>query len=146
LAAHRVSCMVRGQITDIIQMTEVYQILMAVRQSRTITVGRLGIFHFPKGFYVYTGSGGRAPDKRIARHLRRSKRHHWHIDYLRYVAEVQGFRRGLADECATAQSMFALPGAIVVARRFGASDCHCKSHLAFFRRLPPRLEPEFTPL
>jgi Uri superfamily endonuclease len=60
----------------------VYQLLIRLDTDETIPVGKLGTFAFPAGFYVYTGSAMGGLDARIARHLSRIKRFHWHIDYL----------------------------------------------------------------
>ncbi|MCP3952032.1 MAG: GIY-YIG nuclease family protein, partial [Desulfobacterales bacterium] len=68
-----------------------YALVMRLARPRTIPVGRLGPVIFKPGHYVYTGSalgpGGLAA--RIGRHLKPSKKFHWHIDYLRRFAEVE---------------------------------------------------------
>ncbi|MDT7869190.1 MAG: DUF123 domain-containing protein [Thermoproteus sp.] len=39
-------------------------------------------FYLDEGLYAYVGSCGVSCHKRIARHLRRPARRHWHVDYL----------------------------------------------------------------
>lgn len=118
-----------------------YVLILRLPCPATITVGRLGCFQFPAGWYAYAGSargpGGLAA--RIARHLRVSKPLRWHVDYLRTRAQpvevwyTQGHRR---QECGWAAALSALPGASIPVPRFGASDCHCPAHLTYFATLP----------
>jgi Uri superfamily endonuclease len=114
-----------------------YALILSLPRCVTIDVGRLGRFQFPAGWYVYTGSargpGGLAA--RVSRHLRSSKRLHWHVDYLRAEARpdqiwyVVGTRK---RECVWARRLASFPGASIPVPRFGASDCHCPSHLIHF--------------
>ena len=106
-----------------------YQLFIEVTLQVRVEVGRFGVFDFPAGFYVYTGSARKNFEARVSRHLALDKKRHWHIDYLLaapgvYVREV---RRFTADEC---QVNASLTGEIVV-KGFGASDCRagCGSHL-----------------
>lgn len=115
-----------------------YALLLRLDSPQRIQVGRLGEFPFPAGWYLYLGSargpGGLAA--RLARHRRVSdKRFHWHIDYLRAVAtpiEAWTVASDVRLECHWARAAATLPGATIVAPRFGASDCRCASHLYYF--------------
>jgi len=118
-----------------------YVLFLHLRESRTVTVGRLGAVAFPAGFYAYVGSargsGGLAA--RVARHLRDPKPLHWHIDALREHARP--LRLWLSEgpqgrECVWAGVLSRLPGASLPAPRFGASDCRCPAHLIRFAALP----------
>ena len=108
-----------------------YQLHIQVAQPLRLAVGRLGVFDFPAGHYVYTGSAKRNLEARIARHLRREKTLRWHVDYLLSAPGVSVTEVVRADtaECALNQ---ATPGAIPVPG-FGASDCKhgCGSHLKY---------------
>jgi Uri superfamily endonuclease len=122
-----------------------YQLLIRLERETRIRVGMLGIFLFPAGYYVYTGSALSGIDARIARHLSRAKRFHWHIDYLlehaailRYASKVSLTRR----ECEFNAATMAADGARVVAVGFGSSDCRCVSHLVYFAEEPPGLAVE----
>jgi Uri superfamily endonuclease len=112
----------------------VYLLLLHLPDPARLTVGRLGTFDFPTGDYVYTGSALSGLRPRLARHLRREKPSHWHIDYLRTVATVRSvgvLTTSERWECALhAQAMAALGGR-VVAPGFGSSDCRCRSHLGY---------------
>ncbi len=106
-----------------------YQLLIELPRAARLAVGRLGVFDFPAGRYVYTGSAKRNFEARIARHLRADKALRWHIDYLLAApgARVVGVRRSSRGECA----LNATTGGRVVVAGFGASDCRagCGSHL-----------------
>ncbi len=85
------------------------------------------------GLYLYCGSargpGGLAA--RLARHMRREKRAHWHVDQLTCAGDVLGawvFPGG--DECAVNATLEKFPTPL---EGFGSSDCrHCRSHLRFW--------------
>ncbi|MFC7177464.1 GIY-YIG nuclease family protein [Halosegnis marinus] len=111
-----------------------YTLLLDLPASATIEVGALGEHDFPAGAYAYTGSAlGTGGFARVERHreLAAGEREvrHWHVDYLlgHPDADVVGdVRTEAAVECAVAR---ALPEGTVPG--FGASDCDCRSHLAY---------------
>ncbi len=120
----------------------VYHLILCLDQQATIRVGRLGRFTFPAGCYIYTGSAMGGLEARVARHCRQRKTRRWHIDYLltkARVVEVVTIPTRERVECARNQAVLSLPGASVLAPRFGASDCRCAAHLAYFRK-PPAAE------
>jgi Uri superfamily endonuclease len=108
-----------------------YVLLVELTTGKDIFVGKLGYVSFPKASYAYVGSAMNGLRARLARHLRRKKKLHWHIDYLLKEAEVeeiilcQGEER---VECSLAQ---ALAGKFQSVPGFGSSDCKCRSHLYF---------------
>ncbi|MGD1996907.1 MAG: GIY-YIG nuclease family protein [Anaerolineae bacterium] len=120
-----------------------YALLLRLERARRLSVGRLGCFRFPRGVYVYTGSaqGPGGTRARIARHLRRPKVLHWHVDYLRahalpvLVWLLEGDQR---RECQWAGALQRMPRASIPALGFGSSDCSCPSHLIRFPALPDR--------
>lgn len=110
-----------------------YQLEIEVRRPTRCVVGGLGEIAFPAGRYAYTGSARRGLDARIARHLRKTKRLRWHIDYLLAAPGVRvvGVTRSPRAECALNRAtvgQIAAPG-------FGASDCcaACGAHLKLLR-------------
>jgi Uri superfamily endonuclease len=119
-----------------------YALLLHVDRSRTIIVGALGEVTFPSGWYVYVGSahGPGGLEARLARHRRRvDKRFHWHIDYLRAVAnltEIWLSASQARQECDWAEAAAMLREASVVVPRFGASDCRCATHLFHYPQRP----------
>ena len=113
----------------------VYLLRIRLADDARIQIGALGEVSFGAGEYIYVGSGRAALSGRIARHLRRRKRLHWHIDYLiEKAARVEAVPiRSLKElECALARDVETLCGPGIPG--FGASDCDCPSHLF---RLPP---------
>jgi sugar fermentation stimulation protein A len=107
-----------------------YLLILNLKKNQNIHVGKLGKISFKKGFYIYVGSAMANLSKRMERHRRIRKRHYWHIDKLRAVAE---FHSGLAIrsskrlECEIANALsgiaeWGIPG-------FGSSDCSCETHL-----------------
>lgn len=86
----------------------------------------------PAGIYVYAGSangpGGIAA--RVARHMRRAKKPHWHVDALTLTASnitARAFPNG--SECALVERLIAA-GHEVALPGFGSSDCRsCPAHL-----------------
>jgi len=107
-----------------------YLLLLNLRKKANIDVGRLGQISFRKGFYIYVGSAMANLSKRMERHRRLRKRHHWQIDELRAAAEchsVLAIRSSDRLECEIARAFskisdWAIPG-------FGSSDCNCDTHL-----------------
>ena len=118
-----------------------YVLILHLAQPTTITIGKLGTFEFPAGWYAYTGSalgpGGLAA--RLAYHHRREKSFQWHIDYLLAQAELAEMWWAVDNkrrECIWASALRSIPGARVPVPNFGASDCRCLTHLIHFAQQP----------
>jgi Uri superfamily endonuclease len=108
-----------------------YLLLIRLRQSEIMRIGKLYIIAFPRGYYAYSGSARNGLEARIGRHLKRDKTCHWHIDYFLEKAEVEKVFVWQTDErleCLIAQ---ALSQDFQCVRGFGCSDCRCYSHLTF---------------
>lgn len=110
-----------------------YTLLVELPNDATIEVGALGSYTFSAGWYAYTGSAlGAGGFSRVGRHhdLAAGGRdtRHWHVDYLLGHPEslADDVRTVLDAECEIARR---LPDAPVDG--FGASDCDCRSHLAY---------------
>lgn len=111
-----------------------YALLIRVDAPLVIHAGRLGTVALERGWYVYTGSahGPGGLRARVSRHLRPDKAPHWHIDALTSAAPVAGVWAVAAPErleCTWAAALRALPGVLLPAAGFGASDCTCPAHL-----------------
>ena len=64
-----------------------YFLVIRLGEEKVIrTKGRA--FELKPGYYVYVGSAMNSLEKRVARHFRREKKLHWHIDYLLKEAEL----------------------------------------------------------
>ena len=115
-----------------------YSLGIYLRSPIKVHVGALGASDFPLGHYIYAGSALRGIRNRVARHLRRVKRPHWHIDYLLASEEARVMSVLTAEtderiECKIAVSIGDLRGARVILKGFGSSDCgNCRSHLYYF--------------
>jgi sugar fermentation stimulation protein A len=120
-----------------------YLLILRLKRKVHANIGRLGKVSFEKGFYIYVGSAMVNLTKRMERHRRIRKQHHWHIDDLRALAEfhsVLAIRSSARLECEIAKAFsamaeWAVPG-------FGCSDCSCESHL-FGMKSDPLQSAEF---
>jgi sugar fermentation stimulation protein A len=107
-----------------------YLLILHLKRKSNILTGSLGSVSFRKGFYIYVGSAMANLSKRMERHRHIRKRHHWHIDDLRAVAEfhaVLAIRSSARLECGIGKAFseiaeWAIPG-------FGSTDCSCNTHL-----------------
>jgi len=108
-----------------------YILLLELDESQYISVGRLGILHFAKGFYGYVGSALNGIEARVKRHFGLNKKHHWHIDYLLDWADIYEAILIPGEgrlECTLA---WALNEELHCIRCFGSSDCRCPGHLFY---------------
>jgi Uri superfamily endonuclease len=115
----------------------IYCLIIFLPFSKSIQIGKLGIFNFEKGYYCYIGSALNNLEKRIQRHKSNSKKLRWHIDYLlenAKIIDVKIIQTNKRLECALSKKIFKL-GEIKV-NKFGSSDCNCKTHLYFFKTNP----------
>jgi endonuclease-3 len=112
-----------------------YTLVLSVPDAAILDVGALGTQSFPAGGYAYTGSAlGSGGFSRVDRHSRIAADdhdvRHWHVDYLlgHPPVTIEAVVRtvGADVECAVADRLPAGP-----VDGFGASDCRCRSHLAF---------------
>ena len=118
-----------------------YALALHLAHAKNLRIGKLGTFHFPRGDYVYVGSafGPGGLRARIARHARKNKCAHWHIDYLREHAALRGIvftDASRAMECEWSHRLGERPDANIPAAKFGAMDCRnkCAAHLITFPR------------
>jgi sugar fermentation stimulation protein A len=120
-----------------------YILILWLKEDRRISIGRLGLLPFKKGYYIYVGSARKGLSKRIERHKRKKKKSFWHIDYLRAHATFYGdiaIQTSEDLECEIASKLknladWTVPG-------FGCSDCQCETHL-FAAGSDPLLVPSF---
>ena len=103
-----------------------------------VEIARAGIREIlPPGWYLYAGSaygpGGIAA--RVARHFRRDKPRHWHIDALTGAAALQALAFPGGRECDLVARLGARPDFLIPVPGFGSSDCRtCESHLLAWRQ------------
>ena len=111
-----------------------YALIIQLKNKATLEVGKLGVFYFPSGYYMYFGSALGGLEARIERHLRRDKRLHWHIDYLLQSSEIVEVWHIISDqrlECMLCNEARQTSAIADIVAGFGSSDCHCISHLLY---------------
>jgi len=120
----------------------VYTLIIFVSSPFTASIGHLGKKKIERGYYAYTGSafgkGSSSLAGRVSRHLKKTKRKRWHIDYLlcsedvtvKGVVAMTTWRR---VECEINQYLMNRLKAEVPILNFGSSDCRmkCRSHLLY---------------
>ena len=109
----------------------IYVLIFLLHENTIVSVGALGEIFFEKGLYAYIGSAQGGLNQRLNRHLRRSKKKFWHLDYLLdndCVRILKVFHKNAdkSEECKHAEKLFLLGMPI---KDFGSSDCNCESHL-----------------
>ena len=109
-----------------------YALLIELDSLTVVHVGRLGPVEFRPGWYAYVGSALSGVAARVGRHLRHSKKLHWHVDYLLERSRLSDVTWGLSQkrlECRIADGL--RRQGLGSVRGFGASDCRCPSHLFY---------------
>ncbi len=112
-------------------MKGAYVILFSLSDGLEVRVRSGKVFYFSPGFYAYCGSakGSGGIERRVARHLKKEKKRHWHFDFLTTsgsfkLHSVWAFEGG--SECVLFNLLLGVgdpvPG-------FGSTDCSCISHL-----------------
>ncbi|GEM_PF-1031858 len=126
-----------ADVTSLATRPHSYVFVLFNQMKRVKTVGRLGRLEFRPGFYLYVGSARKNVLKRVKRHMRATKRIHWHIDYLTTgsgrMKPVDAYIFHGEFECEIAQFLSRMLATI---RGFGSSDCRCKGHLFYAGRMP----------
>lgn len=108
-----------------------YVLIIELKTSQKIQIGKLGKLSFKKGFYAYIGSAMNSLEGRVRRHLRSEKKLHWHIDYLLKNAKIVNvFYKEASDkiECNIANKF---SEKLENTKGFGCNDCKCESHLFY---------------
>jgi len=114
-----------------------YLLILRMEHGTALDIGRLGRFAFQKGYYVYVGSAIRNLSARIKRHLKKTKKQRWHIDYLTaHAGKVipLPIRSSQRDECEIARAISSIMRS--GPSGFGSSDCSCQTHLFFSEANP----------
>lgn len=115
----------------------VYMLVIFLEKAELITIGHREERHFQPGYYVYVGKAKKGLFKRIARHRRKLKKVHWHIDYFLNRAKVIRDLPIITDkdiECTLASHLSKISDDLIP--HFGSSDCYCPSHLFYFKENP----------
>lgn len=107
-----------------------------LKDHENIPIGKLGRFHFSKGYYVYAGSAKRNMLARVNRHIQKDKKKRWHIDYLRPYLQIQEIQTysGEEGECGLFERLLKENAGSMPVKGFGSSDCRCFSHLFYSQK------------
>lgn len=115
----------------------IYNLKIRLDRLKAISVGRLGIFIFSPGYYIYTGRAKKNLLARLERHKRKKKKLYWHIDYfLRFgkIEDIKIYPWRAGGECLINKKIAKIKGARIRVPKFGSSDCICNSHLVYFTK------------
>jgi len=108
-----------------------YILVIKLKQKKEIQIGKLGKIRFKIGFYIYVGSALNGLDHRINRHLKKTKKMHWHIDYFLDFADIIDILYIESETKVECNIASILNKKLVIIPYFGSSDCRCKSHLFY---------------
>ena len=110
-----------------------YCLIIFLDEKKLIKVGSRLEIDFKEGYYVYVGSAMNNLESRIKRHISKSKKLHWHVDYLLQYGEVSEvvFNVDKKVECDLAKQL-SLNSEYI--ENFGCSVCECNSHLFYFKK------------
>jgi len=121
-------------LADILAVPGAYLLAIRLAGPLALDIATLGPAPLAPGLYLYDGSargpGGIAA--RVGRHLRRTKRRHWHVDRLTGAGRVVAVAALVGgDECSLIARLHPHPGIVAPVAGFGASDCRrgCPAHL-----------------
>lgn len=93
-------------------------------------------FCLKKGYYIYVGSAMNSLEKRVARHFKKEKRLHWHIDFLLQKAQLLSAYLIPSRE-RIEEILSQIVGEIFQGvEGFGASDLSVKTNL-YYSMCPP---------
>lgn len=109
-----------------------YCLIIEVDTSKNLKIGKNLKIEFKKGYYVYIGSAMNGLKSRVKRHLSKSKKLHWHIDYLLKYFKVREVIYNV-DEKVECEISNELSKNNEYIENFGCSDCDCNSHLYYFK-------------
>ena len=92
--------------------------------------------NLPPGHYGYAGNarGKGGVQGRCKRHIKSTKKKHWHVDWLTINAQkLLAIAFPDKNECEIIQYLLTIKGTSVAIKGFGNSDCKtCSSHLIKF--------------
>ena len=119
-----------------------YALVLYCRISRKVKVGKRGFISLIPGYYIYVGSafGPGGLRARVQRHIRKSTKKHWHIDYIKWFTrplEIWYSYNPMIREHQWAEIFNRSKQTRILMKGFGSSDCTCTTHL-FFQKTRPQ--------
>jgi Uri superfamily endonuclease len=125
-----------------------YVMVMTLKRSMSLRIGRLETFWLPAGYLLYVGSafGGGGVRGRTRRHRQAIAPKMWNLDHVKAVArpvEIWWTHFEKKVECRWAMALADLEGYRCPAPGFGSNDCQtCPAH--FYHRSDPPSAEAFT--
>lgn len=124
--------------------TGCYQILFELKENLSVTVGAVGHFVMPQGYYVFTGKANRGLNTVLQRHLQKKKKIRQHLDYISITEQFEALSvytyPELFNPCILHQMLMNETGGHELIPGFGSnSDDHCFSHLFFTIKNPDKI-------
>lgn len=117
-----------------------YALIMKADTPFELVVGKMGLLKGRSGYYVYCGSafGPGGIRARTTHHRKLAKKPHWHIDYLRPVADIKEIWFTYDPVKREHDWIRVLLGGkfIIPFKGFGSTDCTCHSHLVYSTEMP----------
>jgi sugar fermentation stimulation protein A len=117
-----------------------YILVLKNSSRKVVRVGRLGDITFKKGYYAYVGSALKSLSNRVHRHGIKTKKKHWHIDYIvpthMQLEKTYLIRRRDRIEAKLAERFTRNCDGYIDG--FGASDSAAPSHLFYFTSSPAK--------
>lgn len=112
-----------------------YILFINVKKNLGVRIGALGVKFFPKGYYMYIGSGRKYLMDRLKRHLRMTKTKYWHIDYLLSKRDVNISDIFVSEkkENQLVKKAEKTKGVEPHLNKFGASDTKNITHLFYIK-------------
>lgn len=110
-----------------------YVLVLHLDRPLSFGLARKTTASFEPGTYVYSGSayGPGGIRARLARHFRRDKKLHWHVDRLTVAASgMEAIAVEAGSECEIIERLAGSNAFVPVVAGFGSSDCsRCTAHL-----------------
>lgn len=133
-------------VARIAKLPGTYLVIMTVPRLVEITIGALGNHCMNRGYYSYVGSafGPGGLRSRLSHHVRKrgQGRAHWHIDYLRSIADIVEIWWTMDPrkrEHDWAEVFRRHMNMTIPINGFGSSDCSCPAHL-FYAKMKPEMK------
>ena len=118
----------------------IYILEIFASESFRVGIKKFQEFSFKKGYYYYVGSAQKNLRQRLARHVKKEKLIHWHIDHIttkdinniKAIYVLKGSNKKLECKLAnTLENKLKLDSSI---KGFGNSDSNCSSTHLFYSK------------
>lgn len=116
-----------------------YCLVIKVDADKKLKIGKRLKIDFKPGYYVYIGSAMNNLESRVKRHISKTKKLHWHVDYFLKHGKIIEVIYNL-DKKVECELALKLSEKNEYIQDFGCSDCNCESHLFYFKNRKEAIE------